>query len=161
MLGRGAVRRLLHRMCTVSATGPAVCGRASPHMHAQLFLLLIISLFTLAMPPPPRQRLWNPVLRLPCFFCQWEKYVACNPRPDASVESELNTYIQITRESSESNLDKVLQSCIYTEDIGADVRQHIGRALQAGDGTKAVHYQRILDQMRGCSQQQLDFATSA
>ena len=53
---------------------------------------------------------------------EWRKYVDCNPRPDASVESELNTYIKTTEESKEVDLAAVLRSCQYTEEVRASGR---------------------------------------
>ena len=60
---------------------------------------------------------------------EWRKYVDCNPRPDASVESELNTYIKTTEESKEVDLTAVLRSCQYTEEVRVS-----GRATKEGVG---------------------------
>jgi cancer susceptibility candidate protein 1 len=51
------------------------------------------------------------------FRAQWFKYLECDPRPDASLERELNTYINTWRELSTHILEDALNSCNFTEQV--------------------------------------------
>lgn len=48
---------------------------------------------------------------------QWERFRLCEKRPNAAVQSELNTYITETREVEHLALEEAVTVCQYTEQV--------------------------------------------
>ncbi|CAM9309521.1 unnamed protein product [Ascophyllum nodosum] len=103
--------------------------------------------------------------RLEARQLSWDTYTKCDPRPDASSEKALNTFLsegidEEARENWVSDLENAMERCVYTESIAADLLKDTGEALENGDVSRRARNRTFLHQLRSLSSAKIDFATA-
>ena len=90
----------------------------------------------------------------------WDQFLACNDRPNASNEAELNTFLQVWKEDSERSFESVLKEVVKVDGIAADVEVLLARALASGDMDTIAHYEKFKVLLRDAQIHKLDAATA-
>mmetsp|Transcript_10332 Transcript_10332/g.29508 ORF Transcript_10332/g.29508 Transcript_10332/m.29508 type:complete len:743 (-) Transcript_10332:171-2399(-) len=89
---------------------------------------------------------------------EWQRYLECDPSPDASSESDLNTYVSLSRETQAASLQEALERCSATEDIVQSVRRVWAEAQARGDSSLASRQGGFCERLRESSSEQLNSA---
>jgi len=58
----------------------------------------------------------------------WKAYLECEPKPDASIEKEMNSYITTWRSEDQPQFAKAMEECVYAGEIAADLNKVICNA---------------------------------
>eukprot|EP00743_Colponemidia_sp_Colp-15_P001304 GILK01001428.1.p1 GENE.GILK01001428.1~~GILK01001428.1.p1 ORF type:complete len:616 (-),score=127.61 GILK01001428.1:38-1885(-) len=91
---------------------------------------------------------------------EWKKYIACNPRPDPSIEKELTAYITSLTESEHKTLEETMHACQVTEEIVIDLLKVLAEARESADVAKTEWCFDYLKQLRDLVEYKLDAATA-
>ncbi|CAN0196038.1 unnamed protein product [Scytosiphon promiscuus] len=90
----------------------------------------------------------------------WETYTKCDPRPDATSEKALNTFLSQGADEEVSELEQAMEICVYGESIAAHLLNGTGEALENGDISRMSRNERFLQLLRDLSFDKIDFATA-
>lgn len=91
---------------------------------------------------------------------EWEAYTACNPRPNATITSELNTYINEWSENSSTSLPQTMGQCEYTEEIVSDIEIARASALARDDKDRVSMSDEFITRLRKLEGIKLDSVTA-
>eukprot|EP00218_Dolichomastix_sp_CCMP3274_P016149 CAMPEP_0170133928 /NCGR_PEP_ID=MMETSP0033_2-20121228/1611_1 /TAXON_ID=195969 /ORGANISM="Dolichomastix tenuilepis, Strain CCMP3274" /LENGTH=645 /DNA_ID=CAMNT_0010369463 /DNA_START=48 /DNA_END=1981 /DNA_ORIENTATION=+ len=91
----------------------------------------------------------------------WERYLSCNPRPDPSMENEMNSYESSSLEREDGDLERVLEHVMDNESIIAEASSYLADAVAAKNAEAAEALKAYILRMRALSQAKLDRTTAA
>mmetsp|Transcript_45228 Transcript_45228/g.89000 ORF Transcript_45228/g.89000 Transcript_45228/m.89000 type:complete len:724 (-) Transcript_45228:118-2289(-) len=89
----------------------------------------------------------------------WAKHLACFSLPDASKESEVNTYISIAETELPTDLGEALTGCLYTEALASEVMTVMADADARREFERVKQCEQLCRRMRETSKAKLDTAT--
>jgi cancer susceptibility candidate protein 1 len=86
----------------------------------------------------------------------WSKYLACNPRPDPSMEFELNTFLDTWASEDEPLLGDTMKSVQYCEQVAADLIAVMANAEAKADDDRVELCRGFLKKLWELTVQKLD-----
>lgn len=90
----------------------------------------------------------------------WEKYLACELRPNAKSEAEINSYINTWRGDTEMDMQKVTNACNDAYQIILDLVNVAAEAASVGDMVKKAAWLEFINQLKEIVYDKMDCATA-
>jgi hypothetical protein len=90
----------------------------------------------------------------------WQKFIACNSRPNVAYEYEIETYLTMSREEKVTKMEDAMRKCHESEELVDDLMELYCKAREEGDVARqdwCMHYMR---KIRALEVDQIDEATS-
>jgi Cancer susceptibility candidate 1 N-terminus len=88
------------------------------------------------------------------------KYTSTNPLPDASMETELTTFITLWKDSKDKELKQTIERCQMAEEVLKDMQTIKGEAMAMYDGSKLEWCNNFASQLRELELRKYDEVTA-
>lgn len=88
----------------------------------------------------------------------WQKFVACDTRPNVMFENDINTYMTLVREDRTKQLEEALQKCRDSEESAWDLVEHWCKAKETGDVAHQEWCRSYIHRLRALELEVLDGA---
>ncbi|TMW58078.1 hypothetical protein Poli38472_013552 [Pythium oligandrum] len=100
------------------------------------------------------------ILRTQKEACDWEKYLACEPRPDAQVEGDMNSFLNSWLLEVSTDLQEVAVSCDSANQVINDLLYVGANARATNDAALDEQCTTFIDKIQAIVDDKIDHATA-
>jgi hypothetical protein len=90
----------------------------------------------------------------------WQKFIACNSRPNVAYEYEIETYLTMSREEKVNKMEDAMRKCHESEELVGDLMELYCKAREDGDVARQDWCMHYIRKIRALEVDQIDEATS-